>query len=103
MTPEWADWLINRTLLEPIGNIAPVEFQVADDDGVDASAVPSPLTSPIATALPMLAKSERARYAVDHANSSSWYSGSRGLAGIVLRMRRLQEGAGSRSKEPPDP
>jgi len=28
-TLEWIDWFNNRRLLEPIGNIPPVEFEVA--------------------------------------------------------------------------
>ena len=28
-TLEWVDWFNNRRLLEPIGNIPPVEFEMA--------------------------------------------------------------------------
>lgn len=37
-TLEWVDWFNNRRLLEPIGNIPPVEFEQAYYDGVEASA-----------------------------------------------------------------
>ena len=31
-TLEWVDWFNNRRLLEPIGNIPPVEFEQLHDD-----------------------------------------------------------------------
>jgi len=38
-TLEWVDWFNNRRLLEPIGNIPPVEFEAAYHDKVEAPAM----------------------------------------------------------------
>lgn len=43
-TLEWVDWFNNRRLLEPIGYIPPVEFEVAYYERVEASAVVAGLT-----------------------------------------------------------
>ena len=43
-TLEWVDWFNNRRLLEPIGNIPPVEFEAAYYDKVEAPAEVAGLT-----------------------------------------------------------
>ena len=43
-TLEWVDWFNNRRLLEPIGNIPPVEFEAAYYNGAEASAKVAGLT-----------------------------------------------------------
>ena len=37
-TLEWVDWFNNRRLLEPIGNIPPVEFEMAYHRQLEESA-----------------------------------------------------------------
>ena len=43
-TLEWVDWFNNRRLLEPIGNVPPVEFEADYYDMVEASAEVAGLT-----------------------------------------------------------
>ena len=43
-TLEWVDWFNNRRLLEPIGNLPPVEFEAAYNDKVEAPAEVAGLT-----------------------------------------------------------
>jgi putative transposase len=38
-TLEWVDWFNNRRLLEPIGNIPPVEYEQAYYQGLEAPAM----------------------------------------------------------------
>ena len=35
---EWGDWFNNRRLLEPIGNVPPIEFEATYYDTVEAPA-----------------------------------------------------------------